>query len=139
MQLWFQPYFDGSSWDGPAWSISAEWLAYLLFGGLVLVVFRIAAVTRARGLIWLAIAAALAPTLLLLAHGVFYTPWSWLPRIVMQFTAGALACAAVRRLQLSDRNRQAAGLAAVALVVAIIGGLYLLDAYPPGTCSTPAA
>lgn len=131
VQLWFQPYFDGSSWDGPAWSISAEWLAYLLFGGLVLVVFRIAAVTRARGLIWLAIAAALAPTLLLLAHGVFYTPWSWLPRIVMQFTAGALACAAVRRLRLSDRSRQAAGLAAVALVVVIIAGLYLLDAHPP--------
>ncbi|TRW77004.1 acyltransferase [Mycolicibacterium sp. 018/SC-01/001] len=131
VQLWFQPFFDGSSWDGPAWSISAEWLAYLLFGGLVLVVFRIAAVTRARGLIWLAVAASLAPTLLLLAHGVFYTPWSWLPRIVMQFTAGALACAAVRRLQLSDRGRAAAGLTALALGAAIVGGLYLLDAYPP--------
>src|SRR6476660_10485134 len=33
VQMWFQPFFDGSSWDGPAWSISAEWLAYLLFGG----------------------------------------------------------------------------------------------------------
>ncbi|MEW5809967.1 MAG: acyltransferase [Actinomycetota bacterium] len=132
VQLWFQPFFDGSSWDGPAWSISAEWLAYLLFGGLILVVFRIAAVTRARGLMWLAVAAALAPTLLLLAHGVFYTPWSWLPRIIMQFTAGALACAAVRRLQLSDRSRQAAGLAALGLGAAIIAGLYVLDAYPPG-------
>lgn len=131
VQLWFQPFFDGSSWDGPAWSISAEWLAYLLFGGLVLVVFRVASVTRARGLMWLAVAAALAPTLLLLAHGVFYTPWSWLPRIIMQFTAGALACAAVRRLQLSDRGRHAAGLAALGLGVAIIGGLYVLDAYPP--------
>ncbi len=30
VQLWFQPFFDNSSWDGPAWSISAEWLAYLL-------------------------------------------------------------------------------------------------------------
>jgi len=48
-QLWFQPFFDGSSWDGPAWSISAEWLAYLLFGVLVLVIFRIASATRARG------------------------------------------------------------------------------------------
>ncbi len=131
VQLWFQPFFDGSSWDGPAWSISAEWLAYLLFGGLVLVVFRIAGVTRARGLMWLAVAAALAPTLLLLAHGVFYTPWSWLPRIIMQFTAGALACAAVRRLQLSDRGRHVAGLTALGLGAAIIGGLYLLDAYPP--------
>ena len=35
VQLWFQPFFDQASWDGPAWSISAEWLAYLLFGLLV--------------------------------------------------------------------------------------------------------
>lgn len=131
-QLWFQPYFDGSSWNGPAWSISAEWLAYLLFGGLVLIIFRIASATRARGLIWLAVAAALAPMLLLLAHGVFYTPWSWLPRIVMQFTAGALACAAVRKLVLTDRTQKAAGVAALLLGAAIVGGLYLLDANPPG-------
>ena len=131
-QLWFQPYFDGSSWNGPAWSISAEWLAYLLFGGLVLIIFRIASATRARGLMWLAVAAALAPTLLLLAHGVFYTPWSWLPRIVMQFTAGALACAAVRKLVLTDRTQKAAGVVALLLGGAIVGGLYLLDANPPG-------
>ena len=31
VQLWFEPFFDGTSWDGPAWSISAEWLAYLCF------------------------------------------------------------------------------------------------------------
>ncbi|WP_131815065.1 acyltransferase family protein, partial [Mycolicibacterium holsaticum] len=95
VQLWFQPFFDGSSWDGPAWSISAEWLAYLMFGGLVLIVFRIARATRARGLILLAVASAMPPILLLMATGQFYTPWSWLPRIVMQFTAGALLCAAV--------------------------------------------
>lgn len=49
VQLWFEPYFDDTSWDGPAWSISAEWLAYLLFGLLILVIFRVARVTRARG------------------------------------------------------------------------------------------
>ncbi len=130
VQLWFQPFFDGSSWDGPAWSISAEWLAYLLFGLLVLVVFRIARATRAWGLLWLAFAASLPPTLLLLATGEFYTPWSWLPRIVMQFTAGALACAAVRKLQLSDRARRGAGYLSVVLGVAIVGILYLLDAHP---------
>ncbi|EUA35732.1 acyltransferase family protein [Mycobacterium xenopi 4042] len=110
VQLWFQPFFDGSSWDGPAWSISAEWLAYLLFGGLVLAIFRMKHATRARSLIWLAIAASLPPVVLLLASGQFYTPWSWLPRIVTQFTAGALACAAVRRLRLTDRARRAAGI-----------------------------
>lgn len=132
VQLWFQPYFDGSSWDGPAWSISAEWLAYLLFGGLVLVIFRVAHATRARGLLWLAFGASLPPLVLLSATGLFYTPWSWLPRIVMQFTAGALACAAVRKLQLSERARRAAGYLSILLGGAMIGALYLLDAYPPG-------
>ncbi|MGE2688935.1 acyltransferase family protein [Mycolicibacterium pulveris] len=130
IQLWFQPFFDGSSWDGPAWSISAEWLAYLLFGGLVLIVFRIARSTRARSLVLLAVAAAMPPILLLMSTGQFYTPWSWLPRIVMQFTAGALLCAAVCKLQLSERVRRGAGYAAVALAAAIVGILYLLDAYP---------
>jgi peptidoglycan/LPS O-acetylase OafA/YrhL len=133
VQLWLQPFFDGSSWDGPAWSISAEWLAYLLFGVLVLVVFRVARVTRARSLLWLAVAASLPPTLLLLASGHFYTPWSWSPRIVMQFAAGALACAAVRKLGLGDRARRRAGYLSLLLVAVIIGTLYWLDAHPVAT------
>lgn len=133
VQLWFQPYFDGSSWDGPAWSISAEWLAYLLFGGLILVVFRIARATRARSLVLLAIAASLPPVVLLMATGHFYTPWSWLPRIVMQFTAGALACAAVRKLQLTDSARRGAGYLSILLAAVIIGGLYFFDAHPMNT------
>ncbi|TFV59350.1 acyltransferase [Mycobacterium sp. PS03-16] len=133
VQLWFQPFFDGSSWNGPAWSISAEWLAYLLFGALILVVFRIARVTRARGLLWLAVAASLPPTLLLLATGEFYTPWSWLPRIVMQFTAGALACAAVRKLRLTTRARQGFGLLSLAIAATMVGALYYLDARPPAS------
>ncbi len=130
VQLWFEPFFDGSSWDGPAWSISAEWLAYLLFAGLVLVVYRMMRVTSARGLAVLAVIASLPPLLLLLATGQFYTPWSWLPRIVMQFTAGALACAAVRKLAPSDRARSAAGYSSALLVAAIVGVLYYFDAHP---------
>jgi peptidoglycan/LPS O-acetylase OafA/YrhL len=130
VQLWFQPFFDGSSWDGPPWSISAEWLAYLLFGVVVLAIFRIARATRVRGLLWLAVAACLPPTLLLLATGHFYTPWSWLPRIVMQFTAGALACAAVRKMQLSEAGQRRAGYLAVVLGAGIIVILYFLDAHP---------
>jgi peptidoglycan/LPS O-acetylase OafA/YrhL len=131
VQLWVQPFFDGSSWDGPAWSISAEWLAYLLFGLLVLVIFRIDRATRARGLLLLSLAASLPPVLLLVASGgQFYTPWSWLPRIVLQFTVGALACAAVRKLELSDRTRRVAGYVSLLLVAAIVGALYLFDAHP---------
>jgi peptidoglycan/LPS O-acetylase OafA/YrhL len=130
MQLWFQPFFDDSSWDGPAWSISAEWLAYLLFGVLVLVIFRMARATRARSLVWLAVAASLPPVVSLLVTGQFYTPWSWLPRIVMQFTAGALVAAAVGRLQPSDRGRRAAGYASVLLIAGVVGFLYWSDAHP---------
>lgn len=130
VQLWFQPFFDGSSWDGPAWSISAEWLAYLLFGLLVLVIFRMERATRARTLMWLAFAASLPPVVLLLTSGQFYTPWSWLPRIVTQFTAGALAAAAVRRLRPTDRARRLAGYFSVLLGVVIVSILYLFDAHP---------
>jgi peptidoglycan/LPS O-acetylase OafA/YrhL len=130
VQLWFQPFFDGSSWDGPAWSISAEWLAYLLFAPLVLVIFRIAHATRARSLMWLAVAASLPPVLFLLSSGQFYTPWSWLPRIVMQFTAGALVAAAVRRLRPTERGRRRAGYVSVLLLGAIVGLLYWFDAHP---------
>lgn len=130
VQLWFEPFFDGTSWDGPAWSISAEWLAYLLFGVLALVIFRMKLATRARTLMWLAVTASLPPVVMLLASGHFYTPWSWLPRIVTQFAAGALACAAVRRLRLTDRGRHIAGYISLLLLVAVVGVLYWFDAHP---------
>lgn len=130
VQLWFEPFFDNTSWDGPAWSISAEWLAYLLFGVIVLVILRFERTTRARSLMVLAFAACLPPVVLLLASGYFYTPWSWLPRIVTQFIAGALACAAVRRLRLSTRARYVAGYLSLVLVAAMVGILYWFDAHP---------
>jgi peptidoglycan/LPS O-acetylase OafA/YrhL len=130
VQLWFVPFFDDSSWDGPAWSISAEWLAYLLFGLLVLVILRMKQATRARSLILLAVAASSPPVVMLLASGQFYTPWSWLPRIVTQFTAGALACAAVRRLRLTDRGRLVAGYVSLLLLAAMVGVLYWFSAHP---------
>ena len=130
VQLWFEPLFDDTSWDGPAWSISAEWLAYLLFGLMILVIFRMATVTRARTLLLLAFIASLPPIILLLASGHFYTPWSWLPRIVAQFLAGALACAAVRRLRLTDRSQRIAGYAAIGLTALGVAILYYYNAHP---------
>ena len=44
--------------------------------------------------------------------------------------AGALACAAVRRLELSDRACRVAGYVSLLLLVAMVGSIYLLDAYP---------
>jgi peptidoglycan/LPS O-acetylase OafA/YrhL len=67
---------------------------------------------------------------MLLASGHFYTPWSWLPRIVTQFTAGALACAAVRRLRPTDRGRLVAGYVSLLLLAAMVGVLYWFKAHP---------
>lgn len=86
--------------------------------------------TRARSLMVLAFAASLPPVVMLLASGHFYTPWSWLPRIVTQFTAGALACAAVRRLRLTDRGRRVAGYISLLLLAAMVGVLYWFGAHP---------
>ena len=130
VQLWFEPFFDGTSWDGPAWSISAEWLAYLVFGLLVLVLFRVAHATRARSLMLLSVAVTLPPIMFLLATGHFYTPWSWLPRIILQFTAGGIACLAVRRLRPSERTRRWAGVLALVIAGVMVGTLYFLDAHP---------
>jgi peptidoglycan/LPS O-acetylase OafA/YrhL len=79
---------------------------------------------------WLAVAASLPPVVSLLVTGQFYTPWSWLPRIVMQFTAGALVAAAVTRLQPTDRGRRAAGYVSALLLAGVVGLLYLFDAHP---------
>jgi peptidoglycan/LPS O-acetylase OafA/YrhL len=66
----------------------------------------------------------------LLVTGQFYTPWSWLPRIVMQFTAGALVAAAVTRLRPTDRGRHIAGYVSILLIAGVVGLLYLFDAHP---------
>ena len=37
---------DGLTWNGPAWSVGAEWFAYLLFPFLILLVFRMGWIGR---------------------------------------------------------------------------------------------
>ncbi|CAA9412061.1 MAG: Acyltransferase 3 [uncultured Pseudonocardia sp.] len=41
VQMWDDQYLDGASWVGSTWSISAEWLAYLLFPAAAPVFFRL--------------------------------------------------------------------------------------------------
>ena len=93
VQQWFPPERGQTSWVGPAWSLSAEWLAYLAFPIVVLAVARLH-----RGL--------RAGTLLVLA-GSSCSRWSWGSRcvrtwaarcgslrILCEFVAGMLLCAA---------------------------------------------
>jgi peptidoglycan/LPS O-acetylase OafA/YrhL len=130
VELWSQPYFDNVAWDGPAWSISAEWLAYLLFPVLALILFRLRRRMRSRSLLVFAFAISLAPAMLLVETGHFYTPYSWAVRIIAQFTAGAVACTAIARMRQSERTGRVAGYLSVLIVAVIVVLLFRLSDHP---------
>lgn len=130
VELWSEPYLDNVAWDGPAWSISAEWLAYLLFPALALILFRLRRSTRSRSLFVLAFTISLAPSMSLVNTGHFYTPYSWVVRILAQFTAGAVAYTAVARMRPSDRASRVAGHLSVPLVAVIVALLFQLVDHP---------
>lgn len=130
VELWTKPYLDNVAWDGPAWSISAEWLAYLLFPALALILFRLRRRMRSRSLLVLAFVISLAPALLLVVTGYFYSPFSWAVRILAEFTAGAVACTAIMRMRQSDRTGRVAGYLSVLLVVVIVALLFVLAHHP---------
>jgi len=140
VQLWDAPYFDGVSWVGPTWSISAEWLAYLLFPVAALVFHRlrdlpVALLTAGS----LALMTPIAWAYLL--TGTPYHPWSWAVRVLCGFGAGVLAHLAVRRLCESSgaahgrpslRVRRWASAVAAALPLVIAAGLVAGELIGPG-------
>ncbi|WP_060574349.1 MULTISPECIES: acyltransferase [unclassified Pseudonocardia] len=115
IQMWTEPYLDGASWVGPTWSISAEWLAYLLFPLLAVVFFRLRnlpfVVLAAGSLLCVAPLAAA-----FVVVGSPYYPYSWLVRILGGFSAGVLAMLAVRRLRGRDVASAASSVATFAAV-----------------------
>jgi peptidoglycan/LPS O-acetylase OafA/YrhL len=125
VQIWTRSQTPGSSWSGPAWSLSAEWLAYLLFPVLALALLPIQRRLRARSLF----AAALVAILPLLLLGVrFHGLWferSWLLRIGCEFVAGMLLCAGISRLRLTQLERRLAGALAPALIALLVGWYYV--------------
>ncbi|NAZ78170.1 acyltransferase family protein, partial [Kineococcus sp. T13] len=107
VQLWHRPDFDGASFVGATWSVSAEMAAYVAFPVLALVLHRL------RRLPWWLLVAGAVGLLLPAAlrsyrTGVIYWDYSWLERISTEFGAGALVCLAVRRLQSSEVARERA-------------------------------
>lgn len=131
VQLWDDPYLDGSSWVGPAWSISAEWLAYLAFPVVALVLFRLRRFPTS--LLLLGAVALMTPVgWAYLDTGTPYHPWSWLTRIACGFASGALAYLAVRRLRPTRRIGWLASVSAVMLAVIIVAGLVAGDRWAPG-------
>jgi peptidoglycan/LPS O-acetylase OafA/YrhL len=94
--LWTEPDYDRLTWNGPAWSVSAEALAYLAFPVLALLLFRLDRAVRARTLVWLGLAVLL--PLMILGSISLYGPYVWLIRLAGGFVAGSLAALVVRKV-----------------------------------------
>jgi peptidoglycan/LPS O-acetylase OafA/YrhL len=133
-------------WNFVAWSLSMEWLAYLAFPLLVLILWRMhkKIPTFVLVIAWFAV---LAP---LVGYGLgtsdpYYTDnWGSTYRIASEFTAGAITYLIVQRLaRREDRvQRPAEWLSAVLPVLVVAGAVFLAwlpAAQPPANAVNPDA
>jgi peptidoglycan/LPS O-acetylase OafA/YrhL len=116
VQQWYRADIAGSTFPGPGWSLSAEWLAYTAFPLLVLVLYRLrrlpAVVLGAAAVLAVLPFAWIAGT-----EGTHDYDWAWLLRIAGGFLSGSLTALCVRRIEPTERVRRwASSVAAAALV-----------------------
>jgi peptidoglycan/LPS O-acetylase OafA/YrhL len=121
VEMWHRPFTDGATWAGPMWTISVEWLAYLLFPVLALVALRL----RSRLPVWALFCASglvMLPFVVqvIALHGITVGPYQWLTRILCEFAAGMLLSCAVSRLRPSARTRALADVAAIGCIGAAL-------------------
>lgn len=132
VQMWDQPTGRDSSWAGPAWSLSAEWLAYLLFPVLAVAVLATTRRLNTPGL-FAAAALSLTPLLLgLLLNHRFTYAWGWAPRVLSLFVAGMFTAAILRRVTVTESHRRLAGQTAPLLLLAVAAWIALTETVLPG-------
>lgn len=133
-QMWDSGGIDGVSFVLPAWSISAEWAAYLAFPLLAGGAWLLRGAPRAV-LAGLAVLAA-TPTAAYAVHAALNDAWSgfWAVRLAAGFTAGVLTWLVVRRV---PRTRTVSRWAHHVLLLAIAE--VLVVAYWAATAPSTAA
>jgi peptidoglycan/LPS O-acetylase OafA/YrhL len=102
-QMWGESSLIDVSYVAPGWSISAEWLAYLAFPLLALVMRPFLRVHPAANLC-LATAAMSPLALTSFLHGTDDIEMNWVLRIACSFVAGVLASCAVADLEAGERG-----------------------------------
>lgn len=122
--LWTESEFDRLTWNGPAWSVSAEALVYLVFPVLVLLLPRLSRVLRARRLLMLATLVMFPAILFAVVGGSLYLPNLWLLRLLAAFVSGCLACLVVKRIQRSERTERLGAWASAGILLAILAICY---------------
>jgi peptidoglycan/LPS O-acetylase OafA/YrhL len=123
---WTESGFERLTWNGAAWSVSAEAFAYLLFPVLVLLIFRLNRSLSTRSLV-LMTAVLLFPVVFFSYVIGLYAAWMWLLRILCAFMAGALVFYIVRRIPNTPGNRLLASHIVVLGAALIVAGSYWMD------------
>lgn len=123
---WTEPGFDRLTWNGAAWSVSAEAFAYLLFPVMILLIFRLNRSLSTRSLVVMA-GVLLFPVVFFSYVIGLYGAWMWLLRILCAFMAGALMFYIVRRVPDTSRNRLIASHIIILATAVIIACCYWMD------------
>lgn len=132
-------------WNFVAWSLSMEWLAYLVFPLLVLILWRMhkKVPTFVLVIAWLAVLAPLVGYGLGRSDPYYTNNWGSTYRIASEFTAGALTYLIVQRLSERERiHSPAAWLSAILPALVIAGAVFLAwlpAAQPPANAINPDA
>ena len=133
-------------WNFVAWSLSMEWLAYLIFPILVLILWRIHkhVPTFALVVAWFAVLAPLMGYGLGMSDPYYTNNWGSTYRILSEFTAGAITYLIVVRL--ADKGprveRVAMWLSALLPLAVVAGSVFLARlpaAQPPANAMNPDA
>lgn len=130
VQQWHAPNVPDTSWTGPAWSISAEWLAYLAFPALAVVVWHLRRLAGHWSTALLA-AGVLVPTLAWTTSAETQAaPYMWLARLAAEFTCGMLLSATISSSPLgasTGLRRAASSWLASTTVAATLAWLYVAE------------